>query len=212
VDRNILRGWVIRGFGCFLWFSYALGLALLGVERGNPGRYAAVGLTAYGVGSVLASLLLVPKAARLPALPAAAVGWVVMGCSWVLIGMAPSIAMVAVASTVGAAAVVLGNACISQLIVASTAGPERRSALAGQAVVVGAASALGSLVGGPVLAWAHAQPTLIVAGVALVVVTSIVLLHERVGSVGPATRRATPEDAEPDERRLPCLAGTRSSG
>jgi hypothetical protein len=63
-----------------------------------------------------------------------------------------------------------------------------------------------------VLAWTHAQPTVIGAGVALIVVTSMVLLHERIGSVGSATRRPALEDEQSEERRLPCLAGTRSSG
>lgn len=29
-------GWVIRGTGCFLWFAFTLGMAVLGVERGVP--------------------------------------------------------------------------------------------------------------------------------------------------------------------------------
>jgi MFS family permease len=170
----VIRGWAIRGFGCFMWFAFTLGLALLGVEQGSPGVYAAVGLTGYGVGSVLSSILLVPRAPAMPPLATAALGWIVMGATWVAIAQSPSLPMIAIAMPFGAAAVILGNACVTQTILATTTGASRRSALSGEAVVVGTSSAAGSLVGGPILAALGARPTLATAGVAIIVVSAAI--------------------------------------
>ena len=131
---EVRRGWVIRGTGCFMWFAFTLGMAVLGVERGRPGTYFAVAMTGYGLGSVLSSVLLLRYVPRLHALRAAGASWAMMGACWVVIGLDPILAVVAVMSALGACFVVLGNACITQLIVRGTSGPQRRSALSGQTV------------------------------------------------------------------------------
>jgi MFS family permease len=83
---DVLAGWVIRGSGCFLWFAFSLGLAVLGAHRGVGGAYLAAGMTAYGVGSVLGTLGVVAVVRRVPVLPAAAIAWLVTAVAWVVMG------------------------------------------------------------------------------------------------------------------------------
>jgi len=170
----VLRGWMVRGVGCFTWFAFTLGLVMLGVERGREEVYFAVGMTAYGLGSLLSSVLLVRRAQVLPPLRTAGVCWALMGAGWVIIGIAPSLPVIAVAAGSGAICVVLGNACITRVVVRGTSGPDRRAALAGQSVVVNASSAAGMLVGGPLLAVFGSRPVLAAAG--LVTATAALVL------------------------------------
>jgi len=171
---EVLGGWVVRGTGCLMWFGFTLGLAVLGAQTGRPGVYVATAMTAYGVGAVLGTPLALPLLRRLPVLPAAAGAWLVTGGCWVAIGLVPRLGLIAVVSFGSAVAVVVGNAAVTALITRSSAGGERRTLLAGQAVVVNAANSLGLLVGGPVIGVLGPQRTLVVTGTLTAVVCVLV--------------------------------------
>jgi predicted MFS family arabinose efflux permease len=72
--------------------------------------------------------------------------------------------------------VVLGIAAISVLITRSSAGAERRVLLSGQNVVVNAGSSAGMLAGGPIIAVAGAQHTLVGAGLLTTLVAVLILV------------------------------------
>ncbi len=182
VRPDVLAGWVVRGTGCALWFGFTLGLALLGAEHGRGGLFLAAGVTAYGVGSVLGTLGVLPLLRVLPVLPTIAGAWALTGACWFVMGRLPSLPVIAVAGFVSGLAVVVGNAGVTAQITRGADGPERRTLMAGQSVVVNAAASLGLLVGGPVLAGLGAPTTLTTTGLLTVAVSGGVLVVRRAGS------------------------------
>jgi len=162
--REVLTGWVVRGTGCALWFAFTLGLALLGAEHGRGGLFLATGMTAYGVGSVLGTLAVLPLLRRLPVLPAVAGAWAATGVCWAVMGGVPTPSVIAVASLASGLAVVVGNAGVTAQITRGSTGSDRHILLAGQSVVTNAASSVGLLAGGPVLAVLGASRSLTLAG------------------------------------------------
>ena len=64
--RDVLYGWIARGTGCLTWFAFTLGLSVVGAERGRPGVYLAAGMSGYGVGSVLGTLVSLAVVRRFP--------------------------------------------------------------------------------------------------------------------------------------------------
>lgn len=186
---DILTGWTIRGTGCLLWFSFTLGLALLGVDRGHPGLYLATAMTCYGAGSVAGTVMAVPLLRRLPPLPSIAVAWGATGGCWSLIAVHPHLGTVATCSVVSGVAVVIGNAGVTAQITRTAAGSDRRTLLAGQAVVVNSTSSLGMLAGGALLGAFGPTRVLLVAGLVLSVVTvTAVRLRTWIRSRGSAVR------------------------
>jgi hypothetical protein len=198
--REVLRGWIVRGTGCGTWFAYTLGLSVIGAERGRPGVYLAAGMTGYGIGALAGSTVTVALIRRVPAVVAICVAWTVVGLCWTAIGLATTLPVVAVAGAIAGVVVQVGNAAVSAIIVRSSSGPERRALLSGQGVVVSASYAAGMLVGGPVIAAAGAENTLIAAGVLTAVVALAVLqrdLGQRQGSgVGVEDGGGTERDRE----------------
>ncbi len=186
---DVLAGWVVRGTGCALWFGFVLGLALLGVEEGRGGAFLAAGMTAYGAGSVLGTLAVVRLLRVVPVLPAIAVAWALTGGCWVAMGLAPGLAVVAGGAFVSGLAVAVGNGGVTAQITRGSVGARRRTLMAGQSLVVNAASSLGLLAGGPVLAGLGAPRTLIVTGVATASVAAGVLVVR--GCVTQLKRPAT---------------------
>jgi predicted MFS family arabinose efflux permease len=162
--QDVLYGWIARGTGCLTWFAFTLGLSVIGVERGRPGVYLAAGMSGYGVGSVLGTMISLGVVRRFSPIPVAAVAWTTMGLSWIGMGVWTTPAAIAVLAALSGVTVVLGIAAISMLITRSSTGAERRALLSGQAVVVNASSSAGMLIGGPVIALAGAEHTLIGAG------------------------------------------------
>ena len=175
---DVLAGWVVRGSGCLLWFAFTLGLSLLGVERGRPGAFLAVGMTAYGAGSVAGTLLTVPLLRRVPVLPAVATAWGLTGIAWAAMGLVASTpsatVVVAGASAVSGVTICVGNAGVTAQVVRGSDGPARRTLLAGQSVLVQATGSLGLLAGGSVLARVGAAPTLVASGTLLAAVAAVV--------------------------------------
>jgi hypothetical protein len=172
---EVLSGWIARGVGCFTWFSFTLGLSVIGADRGRPGVYLAAGMSGYGLGSVVGTVISLAVIRRIPPVPLASVAWAVMGLCWVGMGLWTTPAAVAVLAALGGVAVVLGITAISAVITRSSAGAERRALLSGQSVVVNASSSAGLLVGGPVIAAVGAEPTLIASGVLTAAVALSVL-------------------------------------
>jgi hypothetical protein len=205
---DVLAGWVVRGSGCALWFAFTLGLAVLGTHHGRGGAFLAVGVSSYGAGSVLGTLLVLRLLDRLPVLPAIAGAWAMTGACWMTIGAFPETGVIATASFVSGLAVVLGNTGITAQITRWSTGPDRRTLMAGQSVVVNAASSVGLLVGGPVLATWGASLTLLVSGgaVATIAVGSLVTARwvsaEAGGHLGGARAVPTAEEAGVDQQRM----------
>ncbi len=177
--KDVLAGWVVRGTGCALWFSFTLGLALLGVEQGRGGAFLAAGMTAYGAGSILGTLGAVRLLRLLPVLPSIVGAWTITGGCWVVMGRLHTIPVVVAGAALSGLAVVVGNAGVTAQITRGSTGAERRTLMAGQSVVVNAASSIGLLVGGPVLAAIGAAAALQAAGwtTAVVALTCLGILR-----------------------------------
>ena len=173
--RDILYGWIARGTGCITWFAFTLGLSVIGAQRNQPGVYLAAGMSGYGVGSVLGTVISLAVIRRFAPVPVASLAWTVLGLCWIGMGVWTTPATVAVLAAISGVTVVLGIAAISALITRSSTGAERRALLSGQSVVVNASSSAGLLVGGPVIAVAGAEHTLIGAGVLTAAVAISVL-------------------------------------
>jgi len=173
---DVLYGWIARGTGCVTWFAFTLGLSIIGAERGQPGVYLATGMTGYGVGSVIGTAISLAVVRRVPPVPLAAVAWACMGFCWVGMGLWTTPPVIAVLGSGSGITVVLGIAAISVLITRSSAGAERRVLLSGQNVVVNAGSSAGMLAGGPIIAVAGAQHTLVGAGLLTTLVAVLILV------------------------------------
>jgi predicted MFS family arabinose efflux permease len=184
----VLHGWIVRGTGCLTWFAFTLGLSVIGADRGRPGIYLASGMSGYGIGSVVGSAVAMAVVRRVPTVPTACLAWSVMGLCWVGMGVWTSPATVGVLAAVGGLAVALGISAISAVITRSSTGAERRALLSGQSVVVNASSSAGLLIGGPVIAAAGAEHTLVGAGVLTTAVAVGVLLLRR--------KPAAPEESD----------------
>ncbi|MFC7487166.1 MFS transporter [Knoellia sp. CPCC 206453] len=164
---QVAAGILMAGVGGICWFGYSLGLAVLGVEHGQPGALIAAGMSGYGTASVITSLLVPLVIDRLPRVPLMAVSWVVLGTTFVLLPTAaPSLAGIAALAAVGGAAMPWGIAALNALISEQTTGAERRAAFTVQTVLHSGGSSLGLLVGGGLIGWAGTGPVLVATGVA----------------------------------------------
>ena len=136
----------MAGIGWFCWFSFSLGLAILGVETGRPGQLVAAGMVGYGVGSLAGSVAASLLVTRLPRVPVMVSGWLVLGTTLVLLpGLAGSLLALAVASAVGGFAMPLGIAALNALITEHTRGADRRTAFAVQHVAINGGSSRDAL-------------------------------------------------------------------
>ncbi|GIF05501.1 MFS transporter [Actinoplanes siamensis] len=187
--RRIL---VTSGVGGAVWFAFALGLAVLGAQTGRPGALIAAGLTGYGIGSVCGALLVPSVTTRLPALPTAAVSWMVLGASFAAMAAgAGSVPFVGVCAALGGAVMPFGIAAVNTLISSRTTGAERRAAFAAESVVHDGAGTLGMLLGGAVIGLAGARPTLLAAGLLQIAVAVLVLVNGRSPRASRSERPAT---------------------
>ncbi|WP_202796989.1 MFS transporter [Kribbella flavida] len=199
--RDVLYGWIARGTGCLTWFAFTLGLSVIGAERGQPGIYLAAGMSGYGVGSLLATLISIAVVRRVAPVPLAAMAWMMMGLCWVGMGVWTTPPAVAGFGALSGVTVVLGIAAISLLITRSSEGAERRALLSGQSVVVNASSSAGLLIGGPVIAAAGAEWTLVGAGVLTGTVALGVLLMARRPTSQSCSSKAFSSTAESESVR-----------
>ncbi|WP_203589648.1 hypothetical protein [Streptomyces sp. SID13031] len=161
---DVLYGWIARGTGSLTWFAFPLGLSVLGAERGQPGVYLAAGMSGYGLGSLVGTIASMAVVRRVSAAPLAGLSWTLMGLCWIGMGIWTTPVAIAALAAFSGMTLVLGIAAISAVITRSSVGAERRALLSGQSVVVNAGSAAGLLVGGPVIAMAGAEHTLIGSG------------------------------------------------
>ncbi|ONI73764.1 MFS transporter [Kribbella sp. ALI-6-A] len=182
---DILYGWIARGTGCLTWFAFTLGLSVIGAERGQPGVYLAAGMSGYGAGALLGTVVSLAVVRRLPPIPVAALAWTAMGLCWVGMGVWTTPAVVAVLGALSGVTVVLGIAAISVLITRTSYGAERRALLSGQSVVVNASSSAGLFVGGPIIATAGAEATLVGAGLLTSAVALAVLVRRGARTAEP---------------------------
>lgn len=174
---EVLYGWVVRGTGCVTWFAFTLGLSVLGEQRGRPGVYLAAGMTGYAVGSLAGTVVSLAVVRRTKPVVTAVVAWGWSGLCWIGMGLWTTPPAIALMGAFSGVAVVIGIAAISVLITRSSTGPDRRTLLSGQSVVVNAGSAAGLLVGGPIIGAVGAETSLIGAGLTTVIVAALVLLR-----------------------------------
>lgn len=167
---DVLRGWIMRGTSCFVWFAFSLGMAIEGVRQGSPGELYAVGMTAYGVGALAATLIAVPVVRRVPPMVVATAGWGANGLAWVAMGLRPDGLGFAAGGLVAAIGVVLAITAISRIITTTSQGAARRTLVSGQSTVVEATYSAGLLAGGTVLAAIGVAPTFVAGGVLLLAV------------------------------------------
>jgi predicted MFS family arabinose efflux permease len=176
---DVLYGWIARGTGCLAWFAFPLGLSVIGAERGLPGVYLAAGMSGYGVGSVVGTIGSLAVVRRVSPALLAGLAWTVMGLCWIGMGVWTTPVAIAGLAALSGLTLVLGIAATSVLITRSSAGAERRALLSGQAVVVNASASAGMLIGGPVIAAAGAENTLIGSGCLTAAVALGVLVLRR---------------------------------
>ncbi|TCO50142.1 hypothetical protein EV646_102215 [Kribbella antiqua] len=176
---DVLYGWIARGTGCVTWFAFTLGLSVIGAERHQPGLYLAAGMTGYGIGSVIGTTISLAVVRRTRPVPLAAVAWATMGVCWAAMGLWTTPPVIAAMGALSGVTVVLGIAAISVLITRSSAGAERRALLSGQSVVVNAGSSAGMLAGGPIIAVAGAENTLVGAGLLTTLVAVLILVKPK---------------------------------
>lgn len=169
---EVRAGWWMRGASCLTWFSLSLGLAVLGVEEGRPGTLYAIGMSGYGVGSVLGTFVAIRLVRRFSTAALASAGWATSGVAWMAMAIDPRPIAIAAGAAVGAGSLVVGITAVNAAITTSSTGAVRRTLLSGQTVVVSAGVAAGMLVGGSIIAACGVRPTLFACGV-LVTATAL---------------------------------------
>jgi MFS family permease len=207
--RDVLRahpvvahGIVMSAVGWFWWFAFVLGLAILGVETGQPGLLIGAGMTGYGIGSLAGSALAPLVATRLPRVPTIITGWVLLGAAFAsLPWLDGSLVALALASAVGGFVTPMSFAALNALIIERTSGEERRTAFATQHVAISGGSSVGMLCGGAVIALLGAGNTLHVAGAVLIALPLLLLVRPGSAPRRPKGRRAPSRVEEPATRR-----------
>ena len=188
--------------GWFWWFAFVLGLAILGVETGQPGLLIGAGMTGYGIGSLAGSALAPLVATRLPRVPTIITGWVLLGAAFAsLPWLDGSLVALALASAVGGFVTPLSFAALNALIIERTSGEERRTAFATQHVAISGGSSVGMLCGGAVIALLGAEITLHVAGAVLIALPLLLLVRPGSTPRRRKGRRAPSTVEEPATRR-----------
>lgn len=170
---DILRGWVMRGTSCLLWFAFALGLAVQGERTGQSGTLYATALTAYGLGSLAMTLVVATRPPAARPLRVATLSWVGQGLAFGGMAVWTTPVPVAIWSAAAGIVTVTGIRAMTQVLLVQTAGPARRAALAGQSILVDVALSSGMLAGGVVIDHVGVRATLggaglVIAAVALV--------------------------------------------
>ena len=201
--REVLRshplvadGIAMAGIGWFCWFSFSLGLAILGVETGRPGQLVAAGMVGYGVGSLAGSVAASLLVTRLPRVPVMVSGWLVLGTTLVLLpGLAGSLLALAVASAVGGFAMPLGIAALNALITEHTTGADRRTAFAVQHVTTNGGVSLGMLSGGAIIATLGAGTTMQAGGLVQIAVPLLLIARATLVRRWRTDQPAAPDNA-----------------
>ncbi|AJT42874.1 hypothetical protein [Psychromicrobium lacuslunae] len=167
---KIVRGLIIRGTACLIWFAFVLGMAIEGYRQGNPGVLYAFGVTGYGLGSVVGIPVVRALAGRLPLLKVAGSGWALNGLAWILMAWLLSPWGFGVGGLLSGFGAALGFVSVTREITNTSSGPDRRTLLAVQSVVVESGGALGLLIGGPLIALCGVGPMLFATGALLLAV------------------------------------------
>jgi hypothetical protein len=127
--------------------------------------------------------------------------WLLAGLGWVVMGLHPTTIVIGVVSVLMGLTVPAGNAATTAMVTRATSGLERRGALTAQATVVTGASAMGSLVGGPLIGLVGPQAAIAATGVVVTVVSGVVLVS--------VVRRPGPDvSVDARERELVVLRDT----
>ena len=181
---DVLRGWVMRGTSCLLWFAFALGLAVEGERTGRAGALYATALTAYGLGSLVMTLGMARRPPSAQPLRLATVAWVGQGLAFAAMALWTTPATVAACAAAAGAVTVVGIRALMQVLLTRTHGPARRAALAGQSILVDVTVSVGMVVGGLVIDQVGPRPTLAVTGL---VTAAVALVTGLTAGEAPAT-------------------------
>jgi MFS family permease len=205
---DILRGWVMRGTSCVLWFAFALGLAVQGERTGQSGTLYATALAAYGVGALAMTLVVAARPPSSNPVRVATVAWVGQGLAFVAMALWITPVPVAAWSAAAGAVTVVGIRAMTQVLLGQTSGPARRAALAGQSNLVDVTGSVGMLVGGAVIEELGVRPTLGAAGI----VTAVVALVAGLRGRGRRRLVRTPGTGLPAMTWLPLVGQGRRTG
>lgn len=196
---EVRAGWWMRGASCLTWFSLSLGLAVLGVEAGRPGELYAIGISGYGVGSVLGTFVAIRLVRRFSTAALASAGWATSGVAWMAMALDPRPIAIAASAAVGAGSLVVGITAVNAAITTSSAGAVRRTLLSGQTVVVSAGVSAGMLVGGSIIEMCGVRPTMFACGV-LVTATALAARPRATWQTASRGGKAKDTDAPHDDR------------
>ena len=160
----------------FWWFGFILGLAILGVETGQPGQLVAAGMTGYGIGCLAGAVAAPFVVTRLPRVPLMVAGWLGLGGMYLALPWVHgSLLALALVSAIGGVMVQLGIVALNALITEQTTGSDRRTAFAAQQIASHGGSSLGMLSGGAVIALLGAETTMQVGGIVVIAVSLLLL-------------------------------------
>lgn len=181
--REVLRahpvvadGIAMAAVGWFWWFAFALGLAILGAETGQPGQLVAAGMAGYGIGSLAGSATAPLVVTRLPRVATMVIGWIVLGATFTALPwIYGSLLALAIVSAAGGFVVPFGLAALNAVIVEQTSGEDRRTAFAAQHVAGSGGASVGMLTGGATIALLGAETIMHVAGMCLVAVPLVLV-------------------------------------
>lgn len=167
---EVFAGWLARGTGCLSWFAFALGLSVLGSEQERPGALIGWGMTSYGLGAILGTLVASQLIPRWSVLHTVRVSWSTAGLAWIAVAAWPDPLGAAVGGAIGGASVALGATTVNAAITRSSVGVTRRTLLSGQEFVVSASHSAGMLLGGVVLSAIGARWALVTTGMLVMAV------------------------------------------
>jgi hypothetical protein len=161
---DILRGWVMRGTSCLVWFAFALGLAVLGERTGQSGTLYATALTAYGIGSLVTTLVIARRPTASQPRRLGMLAWLAQGLAFAAMSLWTTPMPIALCAMIAGLVTVVGIRAMTQVLLVETSGAARRAALAGQSVLVDVTASVGMLAGGIIIDRFGPQPVLLSAG------------------------------------------------
>ncbi|WP_425438726.1 MFS transporter [Propionibacterium cyclohexanicum] len=161
----LLRGIAIRGISSFFWFSFSLGLAVYGSERGEGARLVSTSTFAYGIGTVIGAAVATASAAYARLRARVGLGW--LGTSIMFAGMGLYISnehSVWAFAFFGGLVSPVGIGALNSLIAKYTRDVDRSRVFTQAAWSQSICSTVGSGMGGVLLAVGGARIWLILSG------------------------------------------------
>ncbi|TDE88557.1 MFS transporter [Occultella glacieicola] len=178
---DLVRGLIMRGTLSLLWFSFSLGLVVMGDATGEPGLLLTAANGGYGLGTIVGAGVAVAAVRRLPLYATMLVSFVGLGLCFAGLGAVgtSSYLAVSVVSACGGVFMAFGATATVTELSRGSQGAERRAAFTGQAVVLESTLAVGLIAGGAVIATFGPEATLVTCGLAVAGVSVGTALERR---------------------------------